>query len=283
MRWLRQFRVHHWVKNGFVLLPAFFAGVIDHSELWLPLMLGFLAFSLIASAIYGLNDIVDLPLDRMHVEKQMRPLAAGELTVTQVAILSGILATGGILISLLLLPAKFSWALGAYALINIGYSTFLKRIPILDMAVIAVGFLLRIFAGGWLAEVPISPWLSLLTFLLALLLVAGKRRDELAPDGSPGMNNYSKPFLDGMLVLLGAVALVVYILYSVSPEVAQRMNRDDVYITAFVVTIGMLRYYFMVFSQGRTGSPVKLLYKDGWLQFFLLVWLLIFGWLLYGA
>ncbi|NEO27806.1 MAG: UbiA prenyltransferase family protein, partial [Kamptonema sp. SIO4C4] len=174
---LRLIRVHHWVKNGFIFVPAFFAGQLFNGDTIASLVLGFFAFSLMASCIYVINDYIDIPQDKLHPEKRKRPLASGAVTKPE----AHVLIIGLFAIASLLGVAISSTGLViilTYFILNLLYSVRLKHIAILDICIIAFGFLLRIALGGVAGKVLISHWLIMLTFLLALLLGLAKRRDE---------------------------------------------------------------------------------------------------------
>jgi decaprenyl-phosphate phosphoribosyltransferase len=278
-------RVEHWVKNLFVLIPAFFAARLLEPPLLQRGLLGFAAFSLVASGVYVLNDWVDAEQDRNHPDKKLRPIASGRIRGREAAMLLLILLSGGLLLA---------WGLGwevllictAYLLVNIAYSLALKHIALIDVSLIAVGFLLRVFAGGAATGVPVSQWLIVLTFLLALILGFAKRRGEyvVATQGHSfrkALEGYNLSFLDAGMVVCSTVAIVAYLMYCFSPEVAERMHSEHVYFTAFFVILGILRYLQLCFVFNRTESPTRALLHDGFLQIVLLGWIGAFAWLLY--
>ncbi|MBL7774351.1 MAG: UbiA prenyltransferase family protein, partial [Saprospiraceae bacterium] len=174
---LQLIRIEHWVKNLFVLLPAFFAARLDEGTLMQRAGLGFLAFSLFASAVYVLNDLVDAPQDRHHPDKRFRPLASGVVRRPAAWMLMGLLLTGGAALAYWLTPALLLLCL-MYVAINVLYSFSLKHIALVDISLIGMGFLLRVLAGGAVTGVAVSHWLIVMTFLLALILGLAKRRGE---------------------------------------------------------------------------------------------------------
>lgn len=279
-------RPEHWVKNLFIFIPAFFAARLSEMDLLARAMAGFVAFSLIASAVYVINDMVDAPQDRNHPDKRRRPLASGAL---------GYRAAGMLLVLLLLGGFGISRQLGAvplligflYLIINLLYSFRLKNIAIVDISLIAVGFLLRVFMGGAVTSVAVSQWLIVLTFLLALILGLAKRRGEfiIATEGAvfrKSLEGYSLPFLDVGMVMCSTVAIVAYLMYCFSPEVTGRMGSDKIYYTAFFVVVGILRYLQLAIVFNKTESPTRALLRDGFLQVILLMWIASFAWLLYA-
>ena len=278
-------RPEHWVKNLFLFIPAFFAARLSESYVLAHTALGFVAFSLIASAVYVLNDLVDAPQDRNHPDKCKRPIASGAVSPRKgMLILSG-LFLGGTLLSAWLSPAVLVFCL-TYFTVNIFYSFSLKHIAIIDISLIAVGFLLRVFAGGAVAGVEVSQWLIVLTFLLAMILGLAKRRGEYLVETKghtfrKALEGYNLPFLDVSMVVCSTVAIVAYLMYCFSPEVTERIGSDSIYYTAFFVIIGVLRYLQLTLVYNKTESPTRALLRDVFLQIILLGWVGSFAWLLY--
>ena len=278
-------RPEHWVKNLFLFIPAFFAARLDEPSVLYNAMMGFVAFCLIASAVYVLNDMVDATQDRNHPDKNRRPVASGAISIRQA-------------IAILVLLLFFSTALAAYLstsmlifsllyfVINLFYSFSLKHIAIIDISLIGLGFLLRIFAGGAVTGVAVSQWLIILTFLLALILGLAKRRGEYVI--AMGENNFRKalegynlPLLDVGITVCSTVAIVAYLMYCFSPEVTERMGSSQIYFTAFFVILGILRYLQLTLVFNKTESPTRALLRDLFLQLVLLAWIGAFAWLLY--
>lgn len=171
-------RPHHWIKNSFIFLPLFFAGEVFNIGKLFDCFAGFFAFSFIASSIYVVNDYMDIENDRKHPDKCTRPLASGAVSKNSAITLFLITFFIGVGIAILIKP-KFLFVLMLYFLMNIGYSLGLKNIAILDIVMIAIGFVLRIKAGGVISMIAISHWLMIMVFLLALFMAVGKRRDDL--------------------------------------------------------------------------------------------------------
>ena len=276
-----------WIKNLLILLPAFFAQQLTDTQLLLPLALGFLAFCSLSSAVYVINDIIDKDRDSLHPVKKLRMIASGEISVASARwIISGLLIIT-LLISLYLNNTVFYALLASYLLLNILYSVKLKQIPIIDLCIIGIGFLIRIFAGGVLASIPITNWLVIMIFLGALMIGLGKRRDELIVQSDlnvnfrDSLNSYNKEFLNIAIIFVASITTVAYILYTVSSEVTDRIGSDYVYLTGFFVVVGMLRYLQLVFVAGKSGQPTKLFLKDPGLRIVIITWLLAFAVLLY--
>jgi 4-hydroxybenzoate polyprenyltransferase len=242
---------------------------------------GFVLFSLAASSIYVLNDYHDIEEDRQHPTKCHRPLASGAVTKPQ-AILLMLGLWGVVSVGAYLLNPTFLAIVIAYVFLNMLYSFKLKHIPILDITIIAIGFVLRVFAGAVLIAVTPTMWIVLVTFLLALFLALAKRRDDclLAQGGLKTRKNidgYNLELVNAAMVLMAAVTLVSYIMYTVSPEVVVRFGSDYLYLTALFVIVGILRYMQITFVEENSGSPTKLLLKDRFLQLTLVGWVMSFG------
>lgn len=280
-------RANQWVKNAFLLIPGFFAGNILQHGILLNVMLGIAAFSLVASAIYIVNDLRDIQADRLHPRKCKRPLAAGLIKPSAAMAIASVLAIIGLGSAFLLEPVFGLITLG-YGVMNLAYSLYLKRWAILDVMIIALGFLFRIHAGGALAHVPITMWLEILTFLLALFIAFGKRRDEVlvafvAGNGTRrSIQGYNIEMVNSSMSLIASVTLVAYIMYTVSPEAMARIGSPYLYYTGFFVLMGMLRYLQLALVKGRTGSPTQLVLEDWPLQAIIGGWLITFAVIIYA-
>jgi 4-hydroxybenzoate polyprenyltransferase len=278
-------RIEHWVKNLFLFIPAFFAARLHDPEVFFRVSLGFLAFSLVASGVYILNDLVDAPQDRLHPDKRNRPIASGAVTPRQAIVVLVLVLGGGAALAGYLGLNVLALCL-LYFTVNLFYSFSLKHIAIVDITTIAVGFLLRVFAGGAAAGVEVSQWLLVMTFLLALILGLAKRRGEflVAQDSAvfrKALEGYNLPFLDMSMVVCSTVSIVAYLMYCFSPEVEVRIGSDKIYYTAVFVVIGVLRYLQLTLVYNKTESPTRALLRDGFLQLVLLGWVGAFVWLLY--
>lgn len=273
------------MKNVFILIPAFFAGKIGLLfEDW-KLVLAFFSFCCLASGIYIINDVLDAERDRLHEKKRERPVAAGKVSVSKAlffafALIVIAIATG------FYIGLQYFLVLIGYLLLNLAYSFYLKNISLVDISCIALGFILRVVAGGYVAQVPISKWLILMTFLLACCLSLGKRRDDLLLDVDKGtlrqsLKGYNLVFIDTCLMILGATTIVCYIMYAVSEEVVHRLHSDHVYLTSLFVIMGVLRFMQIVLVDQQSGSPTLILLKDRMIQLMITLWLLSFFVMLY--
>lgn len=273
------------MKNLFVFIPGFFAARLLEWAVLVRTCAAFAAFCLVASGVYIFNDIVDAPHDRAHPDKRHRPIAAGVVSARTGAFLSIMFGVLGAMVGFWVHPNVALLAL-AYIFINILYSLSLKHFAIVDVSIIGVGFLLRVFAGGSAAGVLASQWLVVLTFLLALILGLAKRRGEyvVATRGHSfrrALEGYNLPFLDVGITLCATVAIVAYLMYCFSPEVTARIGSDQLFYTALFVIVGVLRYIQLTLVYNRTESPTRALLSDRFLQIVLLMWIGVFAWLLY--
>ncbi|CAN5559851.1 decaprenyl-phosphate phosphoribosyltransferase [soil metagenome] len=282
---LRLIRVHQWVKNFFLYVPAFFGGVLINQEIFKNLTIGFFAFSFVTSAVYILNDYKDIEKDKLHPEKKDRPLASGAVDKKQALVIFILMLLAGLTIAYFLNFYFFLITL-FYFIMNIAYTLRLKDTPIIDVSIISTGFLLRIFAGGVISEVIVSKWLILLTFLLAMLLALAKRRSEYkvfltGKKIRKSIKGYNLDFINVSMVMMASVTVVSYIMYTVSIEVIQRIGNDYLYITSFFVIMGIMRYLQLTLVYDRSGSPTKVLLKDKMTQILILGWIFVFVILLY--
>ena len=278
-------RCDQWIKNTFVFIPAFFAARLWEGAIFWRVGLAFVAFCFLSSVIYILNDTVDRKRDRQHPKKRDRPIASGAVSLREAAIVAIILLIFVILLSWQ--AGGMLWiVLSSYLVINLFYSYWLKHIALLDISLIALGFLLRIFAGAVVVDIPVSRWLIVLTFLLALLLAFGKRRGEFNTQSGktttrPSLEGYNLVFINQAMVFLAAVIVVAYLMYTISDEVVQRIGSEDIYFTTFFVILGLLRYLQLALVYEQVESPTKVLFRDHFIQVLLLLWILSFGYLLY--
>lgn len=279
-------RPKHWIKNLFLFIPVFFAGEIFDITKMLNVLVGTLAFCLIASCIYIINDIRDVNSDRIHPEKCKRPLAAGEVKPWMAKLLLFTCMILGFALSYHI-GVKFLFVICLYFLLNVGYSFGLKDISILDILILSAGFVLRVKAGGVSADVPISSWLNIMIFLLAIFMAIAKRRDDLLikvrtnKSMRKSIKGYNMDFLNVCLALVSAVILVAYLMYTISPEVNIRFGTYRLYYTTLFVLAGLMRYLQLTFVEQDTGSPTKLLFKDRFIQVTILLWLVSFYCLIY--
>jgi len=283
---LKLARPHQWIKNLFLFIPIFFAGEIFELNKVLILFFGFLSFCLVSSSVYVLNDFKDIESDRMHPTKKDRPLASGKVKPQIALAMMVAFALVGLLMSYNINKAFF-FLLSSYLALNIFYSLGLKNVSILDILIVAIGFVLRTVAGGIIANVYISHWLIIMIFLLSLFLVLAKRREDMLQFVLSGKalrkstENYSMDFINLSLTMIAGVIVVAYIMYTVSPEVTDRLHTHNLYITSIFVIVGVLRYMQITLVENKSGSPVKILYSDTFIHITLLAWILSFFLIIY--
>ncbi len=286
MRYLFLLRVHHWSKNFFLFIPAFFAGILNEWPIFFVLIQGFICFSLAASAVYIVNDYRDRESDKLHPQKKNRPLASGKVNGS-VAILLVVILLLASIGGAFYLSTNFGYILVLYLVINILYSFGLKKIALLDTMMVSSGFLLRTIGGGWLVDVEVSQWLVIMVFLLSFFLAMAKRRDDLvlfklgqAPMRTSS-KNYSIEFLNTVLALLSGIIIVSYIMYTISDDVVERLHTDYLYITSIFVFAGILRFLQIVIVEEKGGSPTRVFLTDLFIQLTLVAWGVCFALIIY--
>lgn len=283
---LRLLRPAQWIKNLFVFAPILFGGALFDGSVLLKGVVTFFAFSFAASSIYCFNDIYDVADDRRHPEKRNRPIASGVVTVPQAYALMFIMLALSVVLSLMvgtsaLLVILFYWCL------NLAYCAKLKQFAIIDVCVVAFGFVLRMLAGGEATDIGLSKWIVLMTFLITLFMSFAKRRDDVLrmekTGEAPRKNTirYNSTFLDQALTITASVTLVCYIMYTVSPDVTARFNSDYLYLTSIFVLVGLLRYIQIAVVDKRSGNPTKVILHDRFIQLDVLAWLVAFVLIIY--
>ncbi len=279
-------RPHQYIKNLFIFLPLFFAMKITDTSLLLNAVIAFVAFSLTASAIYTLNDYHDIEEDRQHPKKKDRPLASGDISKSQAIVIMAVLGIAGFTL-MALLSVKAVGIMAAYVVMNIAYSFYLKHVAILDVVIIAIGFVLRLFIGSTVTDIPLSMWIVVMTFLLALFMALAKRRDDVLIYLDTGkkmrkvIDGYNLQFLDTAMAIMASVVIVSYTIYTTSAEVVARVHSEYLYLTSLFVILGIMRYLQVAFVLKDSGSPTKIVLKDRFMQLTLIGWVLTFAWILY--
>jgi len=272
-------RPHQYIKNIFIFAPLLFSFQFS-TENTLDSILAFILFSMIASSIYILNDIMDIDEDKKHPTKKERPLASGLLSIDIAKKSFLILSILSLIVAFIFNQALFMVLFG-YFVLNILYSLRLKHISIIDIIIISTGFVLRLFAGSVVIGVQLSMWIIIMTFLLALFLAIAKRRDDVllslsGKETRKNIDGYNLEFINASMVLMAGVIIVSYILYTVSNDVISRLHSSHLYLTAFFVILGIIRYMQITFVEQKSGSPTKIVLKDRFLQYTILFWLVSF-------
>ncbi len=288
---IRLMRPHQWIKNGFVFIGLVFGHGWEDERLVGEALALFAAFCLVSSAVYALNDVADRDADRMHPAKRSRPLARGEIGVGHALVLCIALALSGLAIAAAVSLAALLTA-AAYVGLNLAYSAGLKRVAILDVFMIAAGFMLRILAGTAGIGIDPSKWLLLCGLMLTLFLGFCKRRAELLaasgagnPGGATGraaLEGYSRTLLDRMIAVSVAGAAIGYALYTVDPDTVMLHGTDRLILTLPFVLYGLFRYLQVVYSKGGGADPAWEMLHDPHLIAATAGWLGATGWLLSG-
>ncbi len=274
-------RPHQYLKNLFVFAPMLFGMRLVDQAAALASLAAFAAFSLCASAIYVFNDLRDIEADRAHPVKRGRPLACGAVSPAEAWGLLVVLACAGMALASSL-PLGVPVSIAVYVSLNILYSLQLKHIALVDITVIALGFVIRLFAGSYAAGIPLSPWIILTTFLLALFLALAKRRDDELLYIKSGKRmrqvgeGYNLEFINAGMCIMCAVVLVAYVMYTLQPETRVHWGTDKLYLSVVFVVLGILRYLQMTFVYKNSGSPTKVVMRDRFLQAVILGWVAFF-------
>ena len=287
MNILKILRPHQWVKNTFIFIPLFFGGSLFDMADWTSSLVAFVAFSFAASAIYSINDIVDVEADKKHPKKCKRPIPAGLVSKRQASLLAIILAIAALALPFLLNNWMLSVVIALYLAMNLCYCIRLKHYAIIDVCLVALGFVMRIVAGGVATDIVLSRWIVMMTFLLTLFLSFAKRRDDVLIMNETGMaprkntSRYNLTFINQAITITGGVMLVCYIMYTVSPEVIERFNSPNLYMTSFFVILGLLRYIQLTVVDERSGEPTRLVLSDRLIQLIIAGWIISFAIIIY--
>lgn len=276
---LRSLRPRQWIKNLFVFAGLVFSRNAFEPSLLMSTGLAFLLFCLLSGGVYLINDVLDYDLDRLHPQKRHRPIASGELPRSVGAAVGTSLLVGGLLAAFALGRA-FGLVALAYALLLTAYSLALKNVVILDVLIIAIGFVLRAVAGVVVIGVEISSWLLICTVLLALFLAFGKRRHELlalpvnAADHRPILSEYTPQLLDQMVAVVTASTVTAYALYTLSSETVEKFHTRWLPLTIPFVLYGIFRYLYLLYRRELGGNPSELFLTDLPLLLNLCLWAL---------
>lgn len=276
---VRLARPGHWVKNGFVLAALVFARQFGDPSAWASAALALAAFCLASSAIYALNDVLDRREDALHPVKRRRPVASGAVGVREALAVAAVLAAAGLGVALLV-GSHLAATVAVYLVLMTAYGAGLKRVAILDVLLIASGFVLRAYAGAVAIDVAISPWLLLCTLTLSLFLGFAKREGERAALGEEAASTrpvswavYSRSSLEHMMTVSAGLAITTYMLYTVSERTVEEVAGGPwLFVTVLPVVYGVFRFYSRVIA-GEVTGPVEMLRKDGPFVASVAVWL----------
>jgi 4-hydroxybenzoate polyprenyltransferase len=264
---LRAMRPRQWIKNLVVFAALVFALRLRDPRALSHAVVAFVLFCATSGAVYVMNDLFDVERDRHHPRKSRRPIASGDLGMVPAGVAVAVLLTVSLLVGFTLSP-PFGAVLLTYTALNVAYSMWLKEVVIVDVMVIAAGFVLRAVGGALVIDVAISTWLVMCTILLSLFLAFCKRRQELETLDDPHghrviLREYSVAFLDQMINVVTASTLVAYMFYTMSPEVEQKLGTDKLYLTVPFVLYGIFRYLYLVHRRAKGASPTQALLTDG--------------------
>lgn len=270
--------------------PLFFGRHLTDILYWLPCIIAFFAYSLAASSIYCFNDIWDVESDKLHPQKCKRPIASGKVSKTTGYIIALICIALSFIVAFVGIGEKWyllAYIICFYLIMNIAYCVKLKHIALVDVFIIALGFVLRILAGGVVTGIYISQWIVLMTFLLALFLAFAKRRDDVVIYEDTGIkarknvNRYNLQFMNQAISIIASVTMVCYIMYTVSDEAVARIQTNYLYVTSIFVLAGIMRYLQLTIVDVKSGSPTKVLMHDRFIQTCIIGWIIAFFLILY--
>ncbi len=280
-------RVKQWVKNAFIFFPLIFSGKLFQPAPAINCMLTFFGFCLVASGLYILNDYMDRHKDRLHPRKANRPLAQVEIGKPAISlIISGFVGIGLLVcrqVDSLVLATAFG-----YIILHLVYNFFAKKIVIIDVVFIALGFQVRIWAGAMAAQVYPSVWLQMCVFLLALFLGFTKRRYEIATlrerasEHRSVLAHYTSYLLDQIIIICSTLAIVFYGLYAMSADITDRIGSQDMVYSVVFVIYGIFRYLYLSHVKRQGDDAGEALVLDSPLRINVLLWILYICYLLYN-
>lgn len=277
---LSALRLHQWIKNTLLFASLVFSGELTDAMSLLNACAGFAVFCLAAGSIYLLNDVADRHADRLHPVKCRRPLAAGHLSPAT-ALTLWLLLMSAALVGGFAIGFSFGCIVCLYFGLNLAYSMALKQVAILDVMMVAAGFVLRTVAGAVAIAVTASPWMVICTLMLALFVACGKRRHELnllqehAEEHRANLHDYSPALLDLMMAITGCAGVMTYVLYALSPWAYARYGSYALVLTVPTVLYGVFRFLYLVHQRDAGGEPSRLFVTDKGLLWNAVLWLLI--------
>lgn len=276
--YIKLIRPNHWIKNVLVFVPVLFAGEFFDLWRWERSALAFVAFCLLASAVYVINDIFDRKVDAMHPTKRLRPIASGRVGIRQATVLAVLLAAAPLTLSYFFIPQALV-VLAVYFILNLLYSLRFKHLPVFDMVFIAAFYLIRIEAGGLASDIVISKWLVLCIIFVSLLLIAGKRMGELKHEnGREVLDSYDAGFLKPLAYMFAGLAVVSYGVYSVLG-----VESSLAVYSVFFVVFGVVRYLYISDKTADVEYPEKIIIKDRVLLYTLIFWVLYMAFCVIGT
>jgi len=288
-RFVALVRPKQWIKNLFVLAPLIFARELFHPEVVLLAVRAFLGFCFAASIVYIINDMADLEADRVHPEKKHRPLASGAVTPGEAFLVLAFLAVL-VVVVVYPMPAQYIAILCFYLAMNLAYSYKLKEVVLLDVFIIAAGFMFRVLSGAFAIHVGVSSWIILCTLFVSLFLGFAKRRGELLTMEGEGtsserkvLQRYSITFIDQMLTIAAAGAVISYALYTVAPRTIAVFGTEHMIYTTIFVLYGIFRYLYLIHFSHSTENPTNAVTSDRTIILVVVLWVLTCVFLIYFA
>jgi 4-hydroxybenzoate polyprenyltransferase len=288
---VKSLRVRQWVKNVFIFAPMIFSMNFRQLEYVKNSTIAFILFSLITGTIYIFNDCIDRKYDRFHPKKKYRPIASGRLRVGHA--LAGALGVMAVALFLIFrLNRTFFLIAVIYIVLNILYSFYLKKIVILDVMIIAIGFVMRILIGGVINNIELSTWILIVTFLLSIFLGLIKRRQELvklnavdqqAETGQTRrtLKKYNLSLLDQLISITTATTLISYIMYVVNPDIQSKFHTRNLFLTIPFVVFGIFRYLYLTYTKDKGESPEEIIFSDLPFSLNIVLWVIVFVFLIY--
>lgn len=280
-------RPKHWFKNILVFAPLIFALRSD-TELYARTALTFLALCAASSFVYTVNDLVDAPADRLHPEKKRRPIASGQIKPPLAVLVALILLIISFTLARLL-PESVTLVLLGYLALNLAYSFGAKKLVLIDVMIIAIGFVLRVVAGGLTGDIPVSNWILLCTFSGSLFLGFGKRKHEngLLEENSKNhrqvLEHYTHDFLNQLISVTAATTIICYALYTIDSNTVARFHTDKLIYTLPFVVYGIFHYFHLIYNHATGGDPAQIILKDRPAIITALLWLGLFIYLARSA
>jgi len=258
------FRIKHWIKNLIVFFPAFFGGVLFNQSNLFQLSISFFYFSLAASTVYLFNDLIDYNQDKLHPKKKERPISSGKISVRNSIIILIVMYITLILGSFIIDESVIVITI-IYVFMNILYTLFIKEIPIIELFIVAIGFVLRILLGAFTVQVVPSKWIIIVAFFIALYLIVTKRRGEFLNTNFSTrkvLKQYNIEFLNSLMYITLTLSLISYLMYTLEVNVSERYHSDYIYITTIFVVLILLRHLQQTIVYNKTESPIQYFYTD---------------------
>jgi decaprenyl-phosphate phosphoribosyltransferase len=286
---IKLLRVDNYIKNLFIIAPLFFSGMMSKSDLIIDVIIVAVLFSITSSSIYILNDIIDIDFDRNHPKKRLRPIPSGKIKISNAILLAVFLCVFSLIAVYLNYKIVFIYLL-IYLILNIFYCLYGKRISIVDIFIISIGFVIRIKIGSCVGNVELSHWLIIMTFLVALFIAINKRKDDiillerngiLDTRSSSLVDGYNRTFIQSITNIVISSLSVCYTLYCIDFDTSTRSSEIPIYYSLIFVLLGLFRYLQLSEVYEAAGDPIGILKKDKFIIITVLSWILYFTVVIY--